>query len=824
MADASASTMPSGQQNYVALQSQTAEETTVSTPTSSRSTTGGSEKHTEGNLSVNSHPPSDTDVPRKKTAYVESVDTSSSDEDFNRTSVSGNLQFSASVSPKVPWRRGGIWHVRSGNQRDGVHKRRSAASTGSGGRPQPEFIADTDSDTDSTESVMEFHPSLYDDDFDDMDSEFGMGAWREFLHIDNDDRERAHGPPEEPLYPQGLLVETECYVCFEETELRRRLCCDFPVCDKCLESYLMVQVLQANVNIECLNINCNSYIHRNEISARLPPKFKMKFYKFLIDANVDPTVKTCPRCSCGLQVDKAALKKRKVIKNGLHVTCKRCNLDWCFTCHAPLHKGMTCKAYRKGDVLLKEWAREFHYGQLNAQQCPKCKIFIQRSLGCDHMLCTRCSTNFCYKCGECYRGVKLLGNHFSRYSPFGCRYLFLPDAPHLRRLIRGAVLGGKLLGGLVLSGFVVVAGACMLGVSVVALPAWGGYKLHKRRRYRQRMRAKMKYTKQNLALRNLQAKKAADISVPSLPLPPPLDSSDSMADDSSDEMRDRVMVGLELPDSQRVEVLVHQTVSSSSDQEEGGGACGGGGGGGTTSTTTTTMKEVVTDSAVIVTDVQEVVNESGYTTVVTNVHAKSKDSVLHAPASAPEGADGSDEEEEYYSDDGHSHQGSRKSECRSLSSVKHAATPGKESDRQSGSDRKLAGDCDEADKLSVSVAKVIGGAGDSCCDETDKLSVSVAKVIGGGNDDAHSLKSKQHNKTADRKDRDTGSTQEKKGEDKEPSTVKEKKEKKGEDKEPSTVKEKKAEDKEPSTVKEKKEKKAEDKEPSTVKEKKEKKG
>ena len=69
------------------------------------------------------------------------------------------------------------------------------------------------------------------------------------------------------------------------------------------------------------------------------------------------------------------------------------------------------------------------------------QIFIQRSLGCDHMTCSRCDTSFCYRCGENYRGFKLLGNHFSRLSPFGCRYNFMPDAPHLRRLIRGAVLG-----------------------------------------------------------------------------------------------------------------------------------------------------------------------------------------------------------------------------------------------------------------------------------------------------------------------------------------------------------------------------------------------
>lgn len=236
----------------------------------------------------------------------------------------------------------------------------------------------TDSDSESSVSggMIPIASNLEDDDFD-VVSQLGLGPWHEWFNLEQNpdsQRERSEGPQEELLYPQGDLTETECYVCFEEASLHRRLCCDFPVCDPCLESYLTVQVSQANVNIECLNINCNSYIHRSEISARLPAKMKMKFYKFLIDANIDPTVKTCPRCSSGLQVDKVTLKKRKVLKNGLLVTCQRCGLEWCFTCHSPWHKGLTCKQFRKGDVLLKDWAREFHYGQLNAQKCPKCKV------------------------------------------------------------------------------------------------------------------------------------------------------------------------------------------------------------------------------------------------------------------------------------------------------------------------------------------------------------------------------------------------------------------------------------------------------------------
>lgn len=54
--------------------------------------------------------------------------------------------------------------------------------------------------------------------------------------------------------------------------------------------------------------------------------------------------------------------------------------------------------------------------------------------------------------------------------------------------------GGKLLGGLALSACVVAAGAVLLGLSVIVLPAYGGFKLHKFRQQRKRMKAFRKRT------------------------------------------------------------------------------------------------------------------------------------------------------------------------------------------------------------------------------------------------------------------------------------------------------------------------------------------
>jgi len=126
------------------------------------------------------------------------------------------------------------------------------------------------------------------------------------------------------------------------------------------------------LQIQCIGTDCSSLIHRDEIIARLVGADKARYAQFLVDANCDPLCRTCPRCSHVLTVDGQLLVAAD--KHGLMVTCAECQLDWCFPCHAPWHAHMKCSEFRRGDRLLKAWAREQHYGQVNAQKCPKCKV------------------------------------------------------------------------------------------------------------------------------------------------------------------------------------------------------------------------------------------------------------------------------------------------------------------------------------------------------------------------------------------------------------------------------------------------------------------
>ena len=165
-----------------------------------------------------------------------------------------------------------------------------------------------------------------------------------------------------------------CEICLDMKGMFLRPCCLRPVCDECMLQYLTTRVESALVVVECPMSKCQQLISRDEINARLPMETRVKFQRFLIDLNKEANKKTCPRCSDVMTIDADLVKKPKFHKTPYAVDCPTCYLKWCFPCHAPWHEGLTCKQYRKGDCLLRSWARQQVQGQVNARRCPSCKV------------------------------------------------------------------------------------------------------------------------------------------------------------------------------------------------------------------------------------------------------------------------------------------------------------------------------------------------------------------------------------------------------------------------------------------------------------------
>lgn len=271
-----------------------------------------------------------------------------------------------------------------------------------------------------------------------------------------------------------------CRVCLEDETIAPLPCCRKAVCDACLKLYVSSQVRVAKSYISCPIPECSGYLDEEVVISHLANEDVAKYRYFLELSQLDSSTKPCPQCS---EFTSLKNQNHSHSEHKYKILCSNCQFVWCFKCHAPWHDGVKCREYRKGDKLLRNWASVIEHGQRNAQKCPQCKIHIQRTEGCDHMTCTQCNTNFCYRCGERYRHLRFFGDHTSNLSVFGCKYRYLPDRPHLRRLIRGSVCGTKVLIAPVVILLVVVLGAFALVIGLVVFPV---YYVCKKRKKKQR--------------------------------------------------------------------------------------------------------------------------------------------------------------------------------------------------------------------------------------------------------------------------------------------------------------------------------------------------
>nr|AAI54341.1 Si:ch211-208c9.4 protein [Danio rerio] len=262
----------------------------------------------------------------------------------------------------------------------------------------------------------------------------------------------------------SLSVVLTCRICLDDKQIMPLHCCKKAVCEECLKRYIISQVHVGRAHLVCPITECSGFLEENLVISHLTSEELAKYKYFLELSQLDSSTKPCPQCSLFTSLRGRSQQSSTKSEHKYKIQCTKCQFVWCFKCHSPWHEGLKCRDYRKGDKLLRHWASVIERGQRNAQKCPRCKIHIQRTEGCDHMTCTQCSTNFCYRCGEKYRHLRFFGDHTSNLSVFGCKYRYLPEKPHLRRLVRGSVCMSKVLVAPVVIVLVVVVGALALVV------------------------------------------------------------------------------------------------------------------------------------------------------------------------------------------------------------------------------------------------------------------------------------------------------------------------------------------------------------------------
>lgn len=79
--------------------------------------------------------------------------------------------------------------------------------------------------------------------------------------------------------------------------------------------------------------------------------------------------------------------------------CEDCNFAFCSRCSQSWHgEFVRCQAPRKNEELTAEEIASLEYMKLHTTPCPTCAAPAQKTHGCNHMICYRCQTHFCYLC------------------------------------------------------------------------------------------------------------------------------------------------------------------------------------------------------------------------------------------------------------------------------------------------------------------------------------------------------------------------------------------------------------------------------------------
>jgi len=187
----------------------------------------------------------------------------------------------------------------------------------------------------------------------------------------------------EQLYlGRGALDPVECASCFEflHVSYTTRLMCDHSYCWPCLSTFSETSIQSGSYPV-C----CSEKIPLPLLASFLGPKDLKLADRMTKDHYRDLGYCAVPSCSAVLPPQRIGSRVGR---------CNECGARTCVKCKRLDHGSKRCSR----DI---DTARVLKLARRNRwKQCPRCRVLIERSEGCSHMLCTACNQEFCFTCGN----------------------------------------------------------------------------------------------------------------------------------------------------------------------------------------------------------------------------------------------------------------------------------------------------------------------------------------------------------------------------------------------------------------------------------------
>jgi hypothetical protein len=114
--------------------------------------------------------------------------------------------------------------------------------------------------------------------------------------------------------------------------------------------------------------------------------------------NISEDLQRCPGEKNNKKCQKIVWAKSEV--SNKRVQCVSCNETYCFQCALPYHAPNSCETIHKWNAKCYDDSETKNYLLVHTQECPKCRVRIEKNGGCAHMTCTQseCKHEFCWVC------------------------------------------------------------------------------------------------------------------------------------------------------------------------------------------------------------------------------------------------------------------------------------------------------------------------------------------------------------------------------------------------------------------------------------------
>ncbi|PPR00248.1 hypothetical protein CVT24_005016 [Panaeolus cyanescens] len=184
--------------------------------------------------------------------------------------------------------------------------------------------------------------------------------------------------------------DAACAVCTDTASHPELLICGHTYCKACLKHFIVSAVDGASFPVTCVGDGntCNRPISipiiRRFLTKQAFDALVETVFRVYMEKN-NQEFKYCTTADC-----------KQIYRHGgeQDVQCPSCLATFCPKCDEP-HEDMSCeqwKAHKDPD------GEHEGLGSLGYKKCPNCKVWVDRTEGCNHMTCVKCTTHFCWLC------------------------------------------------------------------------------------------------------------------------------------------------------------------------------------------------------------------------------------------------------------------------------------------------------------------------------------------------------------------------------------------------------------------------------------------